>query len=373
LLLNDEQEMLRDAAAGFVAQAAPVSHLRSLRDTDDQTGFSREVWAQFGEMGLTGALIPEAHGGSDLGHVEAGLVLSEIGRNLSPSPFLQTAVGAVTALKHAAPDMQAAWLPKIAAGKAVIALAMDEGRKHRPASIATTAEKDGNGYKLNGRKTAVPFGHAADLLIVAARTSGAPGDRDGISLFAVDREAPGLEMTTERLVDSSLAADITFTDVKVTADALLGEETATFATMLMAVRAGAAAEIMGLAEGAATSTLDYIRERKQFGQPVGAFQALQHRAAHLYAEMQVANAANRKAQFLLDTEPDQAEGAVAVAKAMAGRTAALAVQEGVQMHGGVGMTDEYDIGLFMKRHRALEELFGDANFHTEEFARMNGY
>ena len=373
LLLTEEQEMLRETAAGFVEKTAPVSHLRALRDETHPDGFSREVWQAFAEMGLTGILIDEENGGSGLGHVEAGLVLAEIGRNLSPSPFLSTAIGAATALNQDKDGLGAEWLPKIAAGDAVIALALDEGRKHRPSSTAMTATPDGNGFRLDGAKVAVPMGQAADLLIVAARTSGTAGDSDGLSLFAVAPEADGLLMQTARLVDNSLASSVKFDGVKVTADARLGEESVALQKVLRAVRSGAAAELTGLAEGAATRTLDYIRERKQFGRAVGSFQALQPRAAHLYAEMRVAGAATRKAQILLDQEDEGADLAIAAAKAVAGRTAALAVQEGVQMHGGVGMTDEYDIGLFMKRHRALDELYGDANYHTEEFARLSGY
>ena len=373
---TEDQVMLKDSIAPFLADTAPVSHLRSLRDGGDATGFSRDLWKQFADMGFSGLLIPDAEGGLGLGHVEAGIILEEIGRNLTPSPFLTTAVAAVEALKGAGAHLRAEWFPRIISGDAVIGLAVDEGAKHRPAATALVAERSGNGFRLSGKKQFVVHGHVADMLIVAARTAGSAGEEQGITLFAVARDAKGVTAEADRLVDSQLAARVTFDTVDVTADAVIGEVDAGWAPLtrlLDAGRAGAAAEMVGVGGGAMDMTFDYLKQRKQFGQLIGEFQALQHRAAHLYGEMEGARAIVLKAQNLLDDDDPRAEMFVAAAKAKAGLACNLSVREGVQMHGGMGMTDAFDIGLYMKRDRALSEFFGDTNFHADRVARMNGY
>lgn len=366
LFLNDEQTMLRDTAEAYVAEHMPVSHLRALRDANDATGLSREHWKQFAEMGFTGILIPEDQGGLGLGHVEAGVLLEAIGRNLAPSPFLSTAVAAVEALKGSAQAER--WFPKILSGDAIAALAVDERPKH-DGRVALKAERSGNGFKLTGSKRFVQHGHIADVLIVAAQSE------EGATLFAVPKGAKGLTVATERLADSSLASRLDFDDVEVDADAVIGEVgtgDGPLARLLAAGRVGASSELLGVGGGAVARTINYLKERKQFGVPIGSFQALQHRAAHLYSEMEVARAAVLKAQQLLDNGQDAHE-AVSVAKAMTSLATTLAVQEGVQMHGGIGMTDEYDIGFFMKRARVLAEMFGDANFHANLLAEAAGY
>jgi alkylation response protein AidB-like acyl-CoA dehydrogenase len=376
MTLTEDQAMLKDSVAPFLADNAPVKHLRALRDADDPTGFSRDLWKQFAEMGFTGILIPEAEGGLGLGHVEAGIVLEEIGRNLSPSPFLTTAVAAVEALKAGGAALRGEWFPRILSGDAVIALAIDEASKHRPQATALKAERSGNGFKLTGKKQFVVNGHAADLLLVAARTAGAPGEPDGITLFAVPQHSSGLSATPERLVDSSFAARLDFDGVEVTADAVVGEVDTGWSALtrlLDAGRVGAAAEMVGVGGGAMDMTFDYLKQRKQFDRVIGEFQALQHRAAHLYGEMEGARSIVLKAQNMLDEGHKHAEVFAAAAKAKAGLACNLAVREGVQMHGGIGMTDEYDIGLYMKRDRALNEFFGDAWFHADRVATMNGY
>lgn len=373
LYLNDDQTALQDTIRDFVADHAPVTHMRALRDSKDATGFSRDLWKNFAEMGFTGILIDEAEGGLGLGHVEAGVVLEEIGRNLSPSPFLATAVAAVEALKGTA--HAARWFPGILAGETVAALAIDEAAKHRD-TVGLRAERSGNGFKLTGKKQFVTHGHVADLLIVAARTTGNADDAEGITLFAIPKGAANLTATPERLADASLAARLDFDGVELDADAVIGEVDhgrSPLDRLLRAGRTGAAAELLGVGGGAMDMTVGYLKERKQFGALIGSFQALQHRAAHLYSEMEVARAAVLKAQQLLDAGSDAADTAVSVAKAMTGMATTLSVQEGVQMHGGIGMTDEYDIGFYMKRARVLAEMFGDANFHADRIARAAGY
>ena len=376
LYLTDDQALLQDSARSFMASEAPIPHFRKFRDMNCKDGFSHGLWKQFGEMGFTGILVPEAEGGLGLGHVEAGIVLEEIGRNLSPSPFLTTAIAGVTALNAADKALRDRWLPGILAGETVLGLAIDEGAKHRPQAIATRAERSGNGFRLTGKKQFVVQGASADMLIVAARTAGSPGETEGLTLFAVPKDSANMTLEAARLVDSAMGAHVRLDGVEVDGDAVIGEVDGGWAVLtrlLDAGRAGAAAELVGVGAGAMDMTIGYLKQRKQFGQLIGEFQALQHRAAHLYAEMEVARAAVLKAQQLLDEGSDKAELMVAVAKAKAGQATSLAVKEGVQMHGGIGMTDEYDVGLFMKRDRALQEFFGDSNFQADRVARMHGY
>ena len=372
LILNDTQAQLRDSARDFLAEQAPVSQLRQLRDTADADGFSRPLWRQFAQMGFTGVLVAEAHGGLGLGHVEAGVVMERIGHQLCASPLLASGIVAATAIAQAGtPAQQQRWLPALANGQIIATLAVDETPKHRPQPHATTATQDGDGWLLNGAKTLVLDGHVADLLIVvAALPDSTPG------LFVVERGAAGLVIERTQMVDAHNAARLQLTQVRLPADALLGGVAAGglgLAATLDAGRAAAAAELLGLADEVFERTVQYLKDRRQFGKQIGEFQALQHRAAHLYAELEITRAALLKAQQLLDADIHNASAAVAVAKARAGRTATLAVQEAVQMHGGMGMTDAFEIGFFMKRARVLQELWGDANFHHDTLALRRGY
>jgi alkylation response protein AidB-like acyl-CoA dehydrogenase len=377
LVLTEEQSMLQDSARGLISDKAPVSHLRQLRDSKDATGFSRELWKSFAEMGFAGLLVDEKFGGSGLGCVEAGIMMEEIGRTLMPSPFLSTAVLAASALSRGGSAAQKSeHLPKISAGKCMAALAVDEGAKHRPLQTRLQAVRFGNGFRLNGSKALVVDGHVADLLIVAARTAGSPGERDGLTLFLVDPKTKGVATERTIMVDSHNAARIDFENVEVNADHVLGEVDQGFALLegvLNIGRGAVASEMVGLSEEVFGRTVNYLKERKQFGRAIGEFQALQHRAAQLYIDIEITRAAVLKALQTLDRDFEHAASAVSVAKARAGTTATRAVQEGVQMHGGMGMTDQFDIGFFMKRARVCEELFGDANFHADQLARAKSY
>ena len=377
LVLSEEQSMLRDSARGLISDKAPVSHLRQLRDSKDATGFSRDLWKTFAEMGFSGLLVPESFGGSGLGCVEAGVVMEEIGRTLMPSPFLSTAVLAASALSRGGSAAQKSeHLPKISDGTLLAALAIDEGSKHRPVRTKMQAVRSGNGFRLNGAKAFVVDGHTADLFIVAARSAGATGEREGLTLFLVDPKSKGVETERTAMVDSHNAARIIFDNVEVNADSVLGEVDQGYPLLegvLNIGRGAVAAEMVGLSEEVFGRTVDYLKERKQFGKRIGEFQALQHRAAQLYIDIEITRAAVLKALQSLDADVESAGVAVAVAKARAGSTATLAVQEGVQMHGGMGMTDQFDIGFFMKRARVCQELFGDSNFHADQLARLKSY
>ena len=374
---TEDQAMLAETVTGFVAEHGAIKpQLRALRDANDPLGYDPKLWKPFAEMGLTGILVAEADGGLGLGHVEAGIVLREIGRNLTPSPFLSTAVAGATALAAASDEVRGRYLPGVLSGDAVLALAVDEAPKHRPERIGLKAERAGNGFRLTGAKSFVVHGASADALIVAARTAGSDDDADGITLFAVPRDAAGIGHNAVRLVDSAIASHVRFDGVEVDGGAVIGEVDGgreLLNRVLNAGRVGAAAELTGVGGGAFAITTAYLKTRKQFGKLIGEFQALQHRAAHLYGELEIADAVVIKAQQLLDAGSAQADVMVSVAKAKASRAANLAVREGVQMHGGVGMTDEYDIGLYMKRDRALAEFLGDATYHADRVATLSGY
>ena len=375
MLLTDDQKMLQETAASFLAEKGSIGkQLRHWRDIGCKDGFGHGLWKQFAELGLTGICIPESHGGLGLGATEAALVLEEIGRNLTPSPFLGTAIVAARAISGTAHADR--WYPGVLSGEAVLALALDEGPRHAPEQTALEARRQGNGFVLNGAKQFVVQGASADMIVTAARTRGSPGETEGLTLFAVPRDAAGLEIDNVALVDSSKAARLGFANVELDADAVIGEVDGGWAPLkaaLVAGRAGAAAELVGIASGASAMTLDYLRQRKQFGKHIGEFQALQHRAAHLYSEIEIARAATFKAAQLIDSGDERGELYASVAKAKAADVAGLAVCEGVQMHGGIGMTDEHDIGLYMKREAVLGQLFGDVFYHRERVAQLSGY
>ncbi len=378
---DDDQAMLADSATQFMAEEGAIGkQLRHWRDRDCKDGFGHDLWAQFGEMGFTGILVDEDQGGLGMGHVEAGIVLEEVGRNLTPSPFLTSSVLAATALKHGSNEVKGRYLPGLVEGKSVFAVAIDETAKHRPERITTRAEKSGNGFKLSGSKSFVLHGASADMIVVAARTSGNDDDREGITLFAVPKDAANMSHDAVRLVDTSVATHTKFDGVELDGDAVIGEiddGRRILDAVLRAGRVGAAAEGVGVARGAMDMTIDYLKQRKQFGKMIGEFQALQHRASHLYSEVEIARAVTIKAQQVLDDAgmdgSAQSEVMSSVAKAKVGKSAGLAVREGIQMHGGIGMTDEYDIGFYMKRERALQEFLGDQYYHANRVAELSGY
>lgn len=377
LVLTDEQRMVKDSADGFFAEHGPVSQLRKLRDAKDPDGFDRGLWAKMAEMGFAGVAIPEQFGGAGLGMVAAGLIQEAIGRNLSISPFLSSAILSATAIaKGGTEEQKAALLPKMAAAELIVALASDEAARHQPNQVATRAEASGNGFKLTGAKPFVLDGHVADKLIVAARTSGADTDIAGITLFLVDPKAAGVSIDRRWMVDSRNAAAVKLDGVQVDgADMLggLGEGFAILEAALNAGRACLAAEMLGVSAQSFDVTVDYLKQREQFGVKIGSFQALQHRAAHLFCEVELARSVTLKALTALDAGDERAPFFVSLAKAKAGEVAKLATNEAVQMHGGIGMTDEYDIGFYMKRARAAAETFGDGAFHGDRLALMLNY
>jgi len=371
LVLNEEQQMLRDSARDFLSSRAPVRHLRELRDKASPDGFSRELWSEMTEMGWPAILVPEQYGGLDYGYTGIGLLLEESGRTLTPSPLLCTAmIGAAAIVKAGSDEQREDILPAIAAGECLLALACDESARHAPHQVATTARADGAGFRISGRKTAVADGHVADRFIVSARTDG------GVSLFLVPADAAGVSVEPYHVLDTHLAANVAFTGVQVGQGALLGPLNGGLAILdevLDIGRAGVSAELLGVAQEAFERTVGYLKERKQFGVPIGSFQALQHRAAHLYSELEICKSLVIKTLHALDEKPAGDPELVSLTKAKLAETARLATAEAIQMHGGIGMTDEFDIGFFLKRCRILESLYGDGYFHLDRFARQRGY
>jgi alkylation response protein AidB-like acyl-CoA dehydrogenase len=335
------------------------------------------VWKEMAEMGWAGVLVPEEHGGAGFGYVGAGLIAEEVGRNLSATPLLSTAVLAVTALVRGGSAAEKdALLPAIAGGDLVVALASDEKNRHVPHSIATRATGGTGKFKLNGRKVYVLDGHVADRLIVTARTSSDVESRDGITLFLIDAKAAGVNITRIPTVDSHNAAAVELRDVAVSDSDVIGtfdKGAVVLDAVLDAGRAVLAAELLGVAEEAFERTLTYLREREQFGAKIGTFQALQHRAAHLFCEIELVRSVVLRTLQALDAQEPTASNLVCLAKGKASDVARIATNEAVQMHGGIGMTDEFDIGFFMKRARAAGETFGDYYYHADRFAQLAGY
>jgi alkylation response protein AidB-like acyl-CoA dehydrogenase len=376
-LLTEEQLMLRDAAKSWVADKAPVSALRKLRDSGSSQGFDPGLWAEMGAMGWTGVIVPEAFGGSEFGLKSLGLVLEECGRTLVASPLLSTALVGASALILGGTDGQkAAWLPKIAAGETIVAFALDEHPHFAPYRVATTAEAVDGGYRLSGQKTFIADGAAADLLIVVARTAGAAGKREGLTLFLVDPASKGVTRQVLATVDSHGFANLKLDQVRVSADAALGE-IGQGADLLDAIldraAAGASAEMLGAASQAFDITLDYLKTRTQFGQLIGSFQSLQHRAAKMFTDLELARSLVEAALEALDAGAKDAPSLASAAKAKMSETLHLVSNEMVQMHGGIGMTDAHDAGLYMKRARVLEALFGGASYHRDRFATLSGF
>ena len=377
MVLNDEQRMLKAAAQDFFATRLPVSVLRHLRDTQDADGFDRAAWREMAALGWAGVLVPEAHGGADFGYVGLGQILEEAGRTLAASPLVATALIAAPLLASAgSAAQQNRLLGALAAGERLFALALDEGPRHAPAQTALRASAVDDALVLNGAKHFVLDGHVADEIIVVARTAGAPGSTAGLTLLLVPANTPGLSRTRVSMVDSRNAAHLEFRDVKLGADAMLGAPHAGYAQLEPALDgacAGLAAEMLGSTQEAFERTLAYLKLRQQFGVAIGSFQALKHRAAQMLCEIELTRSAVLAALVALDERRAEAPLLASLAKAKACDTAELVSNEAVQMHGGIGMTDAGETGLFLKRARVAQQSFGDAGFHRARYARLQGF
>ncbi|MDR3534092.1 MAG: acyl-CoA/acyl-ACP dehydrogenase [Rhodopila sp.] len=369
LILSSEAQMVRDTALDFFRERSPITALRKLRDDNDPVGFSRDLWRQMAELGWTGFLVAEDDGGSAFGMTGLAQVMEAAGRTLAATPLLSTALlGASLLSLGGTDDQKAEYLPPLLAGEHIFALALEEGSRHAPNQIALKAERDGAGYRLNGQKTFVLDGHIADILIVAARTAG------GITLFLVPGESTMRTRLT--MVDSRNAALVRLDNVAVGPEAILGHVDRgadLLDTVLDRARAGLSAEMLGSANEAFDRTVQYLKDRKQFGVAIGSFQALKHRAAQMFCEVEITRSAVLAAVAALDQNSNDAAALVALAKAKANETFYLCGNEGVQMHGGIGMTDEHEIGFFMKRSRVAQASFSDTRFCRDRYAVLMGY
>ena len=377
LVLNEEQQSLKDIAKEFLQKNAPVTHFREIRDTESELGYDPDLWKQMVDLGWSGILVPEEYGGFDFGMVGMGSILEEMGKMLTPSPLFSTGVLGVSLISLGGNEKQKqTYLPQIVDGSITTALALEEGNRHSPLSINTEAKKDGKNYTLTGNKTFVIDGHSSNLLIVAARTSGSENDSSGITLFLVDPSIDGVEVSKTSMVDSRNSANITLNEVIVSLDDVLGEENngaALLEEVLDRAQIAISAEMLGNASQAFDITLEYLKERKQFGAVIGSFQALQHRAAEMYSELELTKSSVIAACVAADEQSNDLRRMASLAKFKAGETNHLVTNEAVQMHGGVGVTDEYDVGLYLKRARVTEQIFGNSEYHLDRYASLSEY
>ena len=377
LVLNEEQQMLSDSAKDFAANRTPVNHFRSLRDNNDPLNWDKDVWKEMVDLGWAGILIPQEFGGSDFGLAGISVIMQEVGKTLTPSPLFATAVMGASAINtFGTQEQKAEYLPKIAAGNITTAIAIDEESHHAPFNSIAQAELVGDEWVLNGKKKFVVDGASADILIILARTSGIKGDKAGLTLFIVDASHTGVEIIKTDMADCRNYANVVLDNVTISKDALLGDQESggeAIDKILDEGRIALSAEMLGNSEAAFKMTLNYLKERKQFGVLIGTFQALQHRAAEMFCEIELTKSAVMAAMQGADENNNDLQRMASLAKSIAGETLYLVSNESVQMHGGIGVTDEYDIGFYMKRARVAEVIFGGANFHQERYANLSNF
>jgi len=379
MILNEEQNMLKDTAKSFCTTNAPISQLRKLRDDDSADGFDRGTWSKMVELGWSGIPWPEEYGGLAFGYKGLGVVTEETGRTLAASPLISTVWTCGTAINLAgSQDQKHELLGKIASGELIVALALEESHRHDPWHIETRAREKEGVYKISGKKTFVLDGHVADKLLVVTRTSGKKASRDGLTLFLIDRKTKGVKITRTKMADSRNAANVQFRGVTATRAQILGPlggAADVLERTLDVARIGLAAEMLGSTEECFERTVKYLKEREQFGVPIGSFQALKHRAADMFCEVELSKSVVLEALSALDENRDPKEIAklASLAKTKVGETFTRVSREGIQMHGGIGMTDEFDIGFFIKRSAVAEQTFGDANYHRNRYGELEGY
>ena len=377
LVLNEEQRLLKDTAREFLSARAPVDALRKLRDDRNPVGYDEGLWAEMAELGWAGIVLPEEYGGLDFGFVGLGGVIEECGRNLTASPLLASVIlGASAILLGGSEQRKASALPDIASGQLTLALALEESNHHAPFGCALQAQRNDQGWLLNGHKTFVFDGHSADQLIVVGRTSGKPGDRDGLTLFVVAADAAGISRQRTLLIDSRNAANIAFTDVQIGDSAVLGtvdQGAQILEQVLDRGRIAITAEMLGGCIQVFEHTIAYLKEREQFGVKIGSFQALKHRAAQMFSEIELCKSVVIDALLAIDENRDDLPLIASAAKAKLNETFHLITNEGMQLHGGIGVTDDLEIGFFLKRARVLEQVFGNTGFHRDRFATLSGF
>ncbi|MDB9898735.1 acyl-CoA dehydrogenase family protein [Gammaproteobacteria bacterium] len=377
LILNEEQQFLKDTAKNFAEERTPVNHFRSLRDNKDDLLWDKDTWKEMVNLGWSGILIPEEYGGSNFGLAGISVILQECGKTLTPSPLFATGVlGAYAISQYGTEEQKKKYLPQIANGEITTAIAIDESSHHNPLNINMSGVSKDNSYILNGKKVFVVDGASADLLIVVARTSGKTGDSTGLTLFLVENNQPNMNVVKLDMADSRNYANITFSDITVQKENILGDIEAggeAIENILDIGRIAISAEMLGNTEAAFESTINYLKERKQFGVLIGTFQALQHRAAEMFCEIELTKSSIMAAMQGADNNSNELQRLASLAKTMAGETLHLVSNEAIQMHGGIGVTDEYDLGFYLKRSRVVEQIFGCSKFHTERYANISGF
>ena len=377
LILNEEQQFLKDTAKNFAEERTPINHFRSLRDNKDDLLWDKDTWKEMVNLGWSGILIPEEYGGSNFGLAGISVILQECGKTLTPSPLFATGVlGAYAISQYGTEEQKKKYLPQIVNGEITTAIAIDESSHHDPLNINMPAVLKDNSYILNGKKVFVVDGASADLLIVVARTSGKTGDSTGLTLFLVENNQPSINVVKLDMADSRNYANITFSDITVQKENILGDVEAggeAIENILDIGRIAISAEMLGNTEAAFESTISYLKERKQFGVLIGTFQALQHRAAEMFCEIELTKSSIMAAMQGADNNSNELQRLASLAKTMAGETLHLVSNEAIQMHGGIGVTDEYDLGFYLKRSRVVEQIFGCSKFHTERYANISGF
>ena len=374
LVLNEDQNMLKDSAKSFCADNTPISQLRRLRDSKSEHGFDKDTWQQMVELGWTGITVPEEFGGLGFGYMGLGVVMEECGRTLTASPLFATAVLGTSAILHGgSQEQKSELLGQVVAGDLLLAVALEESPHHNPYGVMAKAESSGDGYKVSGSKKFVLDGHVADKLVVVARSSGQAGDRDGLTLVLVDREGDGVSVTRTIMADSRNAANVEFDGAEGILLGEAGKGADVLDRLLDAGRILLSAEMLGGIQECFERTLEYLKTREQFGVPIGSFQALKHRAAQMFCEVELSKSVVLEALSALDDDSEQIAELASLAKARLNDTYNLVSSEGIQMHGGIGMTDEYEIGFFLKRSRVCEHTLGGSAFHRDRYGVLQGY
>ena len=377
LILTEEEQFLKDTAKNFAEERSPITHFRALRDNSDPILWDKDMWSEMSKLGWPGIMIPEEYGGSNFGLSGICVVLQECAKTLTPSPLFASGVlGAYAINKYGTKEQKEKYLPLIASGELTTSIAVDESSHHNPYDSMLIAKKNSDEYVLSGKKTFVIDGTSSDLIIVLARTSGEKGDSTGLTVFIVDSNADGIDRIKLEMADSRNYANIIFDNVKISTKNILGDVEAggeAIDDILDIGRIAMSAEMLGNSEAAFDTTLDYLKQRKQFGVLIGSFQALQHRAAEMFCEIELTKSSVIAAMRAADERSNDVQRLSSLAKTVAGETLHLVSNEAIQMHGGIGVTDEYDIGFFLKRARVAEQIFGSAKFHTERYANLSGF
>ena len=379
MLLNEQQQLLKTTVEDLLRQQSPVSALRHLRDNQDATGYSKQLWQQLVDMGIPTAALPEQFGGYGFGYLGLGAVFEVMGQSLCATPLLSSIVLGASVMELSGDEtLQSSLLPNILEGKTTVALAIDEANRHQPLGIECSAQQRGDQWLLQGRKTFVLDGHSADKIIVVARTSpaSAANAARGLTLFLIDAKTKGLTIERTHMMDGRNAANLQFNNLYTDNSAIIGSFDKGWAILQPVLNRGRiclAAEMLGGATAVFEQTMAYLREREQFDVKIGSFQALKHRSAQLLCDLELCRSSVMAALDALDKDPKSTSQLACLAKTLANDVYLKATNEAVQLHGGMGVTDELDVGLFLKRARVCIQTLGDSHYLQDQYARLSGF